>query len=534
MKVLIVDDDNNIIEMIQSLIPWNDIGIREVHTAEQGQVALDIIRREMPDIIISDIEMPVMDGLKMAEVIAEEDELDPELIFLTCHADFEYAKQAIRLGACDYLLKPFFPEELIALLSKTVVRCKEKKKLLEQNAESGEADAGNQDYVLRGYIQDILDRTIESDAEEIRRVAEKRGLDMDPEAENRLLAVGIRYEEALKDFGKSDLAFIFRNIISEILYGLEREERDFLVEYMLPNYYTAYATISEQEYQKAVFEEKFKRLGDVLKQYLGLYPTCIISETVKPELYADKKEQVDQILAQNVSASAQVIFMEEMEDEQVLHEGKINQQEITQYLRDRKKNELFLYMRHFLEQKGSSLTAAEMKMIHHDLMQVFYGYLYENKISTRELMEDEIGRQIHESAEYSAINMMKYASYMYDYVIEQIETVRESDSVIERAKKYIASHCTENIGRTEIAEEVMLAPNYLSMLFHKETGQTIREYINLCRIEEAKKIMESTNNSITEIALQIGFDNITYFSTIFKKYTGTSPAEYRRGLKKNG
>ncbi len=102
----------------------------------------------------------------------------------------------------------------------------------------------------------------------------------------------------------------------------------------------------------------------------------------------------------------------------------------------------------------------------------------------------------------------------------------------ERARKYIAVHYRENIGRNEVAEEVGLAPNYLGMLFRKETGQTIREYINFCRVEEAKRLMERTNHNITEMALQVGFDNITYFSTIFKKYTGLTPVEYRKNLQK--
>ena len=113
MKVLIVDDDNNIIEMIQSLIPWNDIGIREVHTAEQGQVALDIIRREMPDIIISDIEMPVMNGIKTLEIIKENEELSEiPVMFLTAAADVGTVVEAGNLGVVDYIKKPFMPDEL--------------------------------------------------------------------------------------------------------------------------------------------------------------------------------------------------------------------------------------------------------------------------------------------------------------------------------------------------------------------------------------------------------------------------------------
>lgn len=533
MKILIVDDDLNIVEMIKNMIPWDDIGIDEVLTANQGKRALECIYEHHPEIVISDIEMPVMDGLQLAEKIAEDETLDPEMIFLTCHADFGYARKAIRYGVREYLLKPFFPEELVAILSKMVIRCKEKNTQLGVLSENETKKEGNHDYVLRGFLQDVLDRTIDSDTDTISRLAKKREVRFDVESESRIIAIGIHYDTAREDFKKSDLEFIFRNIITEILYGLDRKKDAFLIDYSYPSYHVLYAVVPEQEYQKSIYEDKFKRLGEVMKQFLELYPVCVVSEAVLPALFADKKEQMDLLLSNIISVSSKVVFLEEMKDKKVLNEGKINQQEIVRCLQNRKKNELFLYMRHFLEDKGSALTAKEMKLIHHDLMQVFYGYLYENKISTRDLLEDETGRKMHEAAEYSSINMIKYTGYMYDYVIRQIDEAKEADTVIERAKKYIETHCTENIGRTEIAEEVMLAPNYLSMLFHKETGQTIREYINLCRLQEAKKIMESTNNSITEIALQIGFDNITYFSTIFKKYVGKSPVEYRKELKKN-
>ena len=532
MKVLIVDDDRNIVESIQSIVPWEELGIEEVYEADQGQRALELIYEKKPDMVLSDVEMPVMDGLELAEKIASDPRLEAEVMFLTCHADFHYAQKAIQYGVREYLLKPFLPEELVALFSKAVIRCLEKGKQQPQNQNGETAGSGNQDYVWRSFIQDILDRTIESNAEEIRRVAKKRNITFHTEAKTRLLAVGIHFKTAGKRFRQTDLKFILRNIILEIFYGLEREKSELLIEYTLPDYYMVYMVIPETEYERAVFEDKLKRLNDVLKQYLELYATCLVSEPVGFEEYADKKEQMDQLLSHNVSFSSSMIWLEELEREPILESHKLSQQEIIRCLQERKKKELFLYLQSFLRQKGEGLDAKEMKLIHHDLMQVFYGYLYENQISTHGLLEDEISRKVHEAAEYSSIHMIKYAGYMYDYVIRQMEEVRESETVTERARKYIAVHYRENIGRNEVAEEVGLAPNYLGMLFRKETGQTIREYINFCRVEEAKRLMERTNHNITEMALQVGFDNITYFSTIFKKYTGLTPVEYRKNLQK--
>ena len=88
MKVLIVDDDRNIVESIQSIVPWEELGIEEVYEADQGQRALELIYEKKPDMVLSDVEMPVMDGLELAEKIASDPRLEAEVMFLTCHADF--------------------------------------------------------------------------------------------------------------------------------------------------------------------------------------------------------------------------------------------------------------------------------------------------------------------------------------------------------------------------------------------------------------------------------------------------------------
>ena len=347
MKILIVDDDRNIVESIRGMVPWMELGIEEVYEADQGQRALELIYEKKPDIVLSDVEMPVMDGLDLAEKIAADPRLDPEVMFLTCHADFHYAQRAIHYGVREYLLKPFLPEELVALLSKAVVRCLEKGR--RQQSQGGEAAGSkNQDYVWRSFVWDILDRTIESDREEIKRVAKKRNITLDTKAKTRLLAIGIHFKTVGKRFRQADLRFILRNIILEIYYGLEREKSEFLIEYTLPDYYRGYAVISEEKYDRMVFEDKFKRLNDVLKQYLDLCATCLISEQIGMEKYADKREQMDQFFSHNISFSSSMIWLEELEQKPALEQHKLSQQEITRCLRERKKKELFLYLQGFL------------------------------------------------------------------------------------------------------------------------------------------------------------------------------------------
>lgn len=531
MKALIVDDEVGIIEMIKRTTPWNDLGISELYTANEGQTALKIIHDSAPDIVITDIEMPIMDGVEFVERLAAEG-LHPEIIFLTCHADFEYARRAMRSGVSDYLLKPFRPEELAAILSTAVVRCGEKRHL---PVGDGERPAsGEMEHLKRSFLRDVLDYSFGSDEQGLRKEMEERGLKFSLDTGYRLIAVGMDVEEVLQKYTRPEFLFIFRNIALEVIFGLERTSDAFFVEYFEHGRLIAYTAVDGGHFAKLNCEEKCTRLAGVLKQYLKLTVTCVISEEIFLGEFAQKRDQIDSVLAYSISGGSGILFLDEQGAQSADTAGKINQQEIARFLREQKKCDLFMYVKHFLEQRERQLNAQEMKLLHRDLMQVFYGYLYENHISANDFFQDEMSRKIEEAAEYSSINMLKYISFMYDGIMRHIEEAKKSASVVEVAKRFINMNFSEDIGRTEVAEHVLLAPNYLSMLFHRETGQTIREYINQCRIDEAKRLMSTTNNSVTDIALQVGFNNISYFSTTFKKYTDLSPVEYRHQLESEG
>lgn len=533
MKVLIVDDEKNLLEMVQTTIAWNSLGITEVLTTYEGLSALEIIRTHRPDIVITDIEMPVMDGLQLSRRIREEIPDPPEIIFLSCHAEFGYAQQALQVGATNYLLKPFLPEELTAVLSKTIVTRTEKQRN-RQLHEQVAAYESSRDYMVRGFLRDILDHSFDGSPEALAKEAARRNISLNSFAKSHMVAVGANVEEPLKSYSKSELMFIFRNIINEVMYGLDQAKGAYIVEYLGRSHYTSYLFLREDSCTRQALDSKCTRLAGVLKHYFDFHVLCVVSKPIAPGDFARTRDEMDRILFYSVSHDSGVIHLEDTVNKQNYPENQINQKQVAKYLQERKKNELLLYMRHFLEQQEKQLNTQEMKVIHHDLMQVFYGYLYENNLSTHDFMRDAVSQTIQANAQFSSVNMMKYVSYMYDCAIRAIDQTRKSDTVIERAKRYIREHYTENIGRTEIAEAVSLAPSYLSMLFHRETGQTIREYINLCRVEAAKRIMDTTQDSVTEVALQVGFDNISYFSTIFKKYTNLSPGEYRHNLETIG
>ena len=125
------------------------------------------------------------------------------------------------------------------------------------------------------------------------------------------------------------------------------------------------------------------------------------------------------------------------------------------------------------------------------------------------------------------MDMLRFVEAMYDALdgISNYSTV--PSSLVERVKEYIEEHFQENIGRESIAKAIFITPNYLSKIFAAETGNTLREYINTRRVREAQWLLSQTSKTISEIALEVGFENIPYFSTVFKKNCGITPVEWR-------
>jgi len=163
LKMMIVDDERIILESLETLIDWKSIGIKVVATADNGATAIDLAASFLPDIILSDISMPTMSGLEMLEVLREK-EMRVEVIFITAYSKFEYAKQAIKYGAADYLLKPIDETQLL----ETVSRCADKiRETTSKQIDDADADISHQpprtgrlvyealEYIHANYHKDI-------------------------------------------------------------------------------------------------------------------------------------------------------------------------------------------------------------------------------------------------------------------------------------------------------------------------------------------------------------------------------------------
>ena len=130
--------------------------------------------------------------------------------------------------------------------------------------------------------------------------------------------------------------------------------------------------------------------------------------------------------------------------------------------------------------------------------------------------------------------MLRFAETLYSTVEEQLQQLQDSADIIARVEGYIREHFRENISRNDVAAIVYITPNYLSKLFRSKMGMNLREYINQIRIEEARRLRLTTSLSVSEIAGRVGYDNISYFSTVFRKLVGMSPVDWRNSKREDG
>ena len=131
-------------------------------------------------------------------------------------------------------------------------------------------------------------------------------------------------------------------------------------------------------------------------------------------------------------------------------------------------------------------------------------------------------------ADQSAADMIRYENYLLDKVFAYEAELEKSKGLIQQINEYIHQHYAENLTRSEIGTEFYLVPEYLAKMYKKKTGIALKDYINDYRIQQAKQMLAHSDKQVGEVAVDVGFGNLSYFSTLFKKSTGMTPVEYRK------
>lgn len=531
IKVFLVEDEVIIRSGVKKSINWEQEGYEFVGEASDGELAYPMILKEKPDILITDIRMPFMDGLELSRLVKKELP-DIKILILSGYDEFEYAKKAIKIGVTEYLLKPISAAKLTEVLNavaETIRQENEEKNLLET------------------YFAEMRENT-ERDK---MRLFEK--LLMGDLSMGEILEAGER-------FGMNLGASCYKIVLFKILANLENhvyaeqmvdacssvEQAASMMEgvYVFQRGVEGWAFLLTAQDEKSMEESAkilYQNLKQAMKNYTQLEYFGGIGSTV-PRIRSLKQSfrEADRAFAARfVEEANQIISQKEFEKSQ-MEEG-LKMQGVVQIGKSREMLQKFLsngtreevkafsdaYISRIEEENIRSTMVRQYVVI--DVCIVILSFC-ERISSANRLQEEAEELQKMMQKIHSLSEIKKYVVRLLNEAIElrDAESGRRYSDLIAAAKKEIENHyMTEEISLNTVAISVGMSPSYFSSIFSKKAGKTFVEYLTEVRIEKAKEFLMCSSMKTSEIGYEVGYKDPHYFSYIFKKVQGCSPKEYR-------
>lgn len=523
INLLIVDDDIVTVDAIRDSVNWDKLGIHQVLTAYNVAGAKKILINQPIDIIISDIEMPQETGLDLLQWIREE-AIECEFLLLTCHENFTFASNAISHDAAAYLTKPFDIDIMELNLQKIIMKLKQKHSM-KKNSDYGVWMEKNLRFMKLDFWKSVLEgEKLHGDI--IEQEIEKRHLDIKSNRKYCIVYTKIRDADSdIERYGQSVFEFILEGFHSEIL--TEKVENECVIKMSTPNA-LSYVAICEEE-SPDILLEMCEKLNEICKRYFKSTITCCISKTYDIQELANVKQKLRKLFDYRVGFYGDIFFEREVDTPTNSEIQILDLDKIIQLVEKKDKAQILRYLKQVFDELAifKKLNMHALYLMQQELVQVVYSDLMKQGIQATKLFYDDLSIKMGEQATDSTVDMIRWVNYLLEKTFQYEEEIEKSQTIIDKINTYIHEHFSEDIGRNEIAGIFYLTPEYLAKLYKKKTGINLKDYINAYRIETAKGLLKSGNKNVSDIAESVGFDNFSYFSTLFKKMTGVSPKEFK-------
>ena len=526
MTVLVVDDQISVVSSLIFGIEWKKMGITKTLKAYSASEARNIIQSQQVDILLCDIEMPVEDGLSLFSWVKEM-EYPIECIFLTAHADFIYAKEALRLGSFDYILQPARYEDIEKALAKAM----DKVQLSRKKAEL----ALSEDLIHKRknlFLDAVLQRFfLETGYSQEQAAGDIRALGIPLEEDCATYAVLLEIQKEsmeAKEWENDLIHYSIENVLEELFssygYGILLYARS-RSEYILYLYKKEPCVIEKEIIiaQMKHFTEFYEKFNEC--QTASYLLSCKDTRTLKTIV-----ERLEQIRENDVTRDRGV-FDGDLEPSRLSGADRIKQffdrvpVLVDHHLYEKICDDAVLLLKELAEAK--LMNAETLIRFYQDYQGILYRASQEYEISYSEFFEEEADRKRALNA-YSSLEDMKWLiRYSTGFLNEKSASEEKQKTQVDYILQYIRSNIESEIRRTDIADAVHLNPNYISRLFRNKTGKSIKEYIMEEKMKLAKELVRNTALPISVITMKVGYNNFSYFAQIYKKMYGLSPVEDR-------
>lgn len=535
LKVFLVEDESVIREMLRDKIPWEEYGYEFVGEASDGEMALPLIRKLKPHVLITDIKMPFMDGLSLSKIVSAELP-KTKIVIISGYDDFEYARTALELGVTQYLLKPITR----MALRKTLLELKDK---LEQENKQQDYQVQFQDEMLE-YEQ--FSRRIffekmfrgDSSVSEMYEEAQKLSMDITAAAYN---LVFFHMEPKLTGTAKMDEEHYMLKQ-NDIFHYILRHPQYILFRWNVNCFGVLVKT--DFDYIEEATKNCIQKIAQVCKGEEGINwyvaegspveRLSTLSEVYQNvNRYMSYRFLVPDMHLLNRESLAGYMSTERDKDMGYVDPSRIDPEIIKDFLRYGNSQEIHEFVESYLAHLQDAMKS-EMFRTYILLSIRFTTLAYLDSMGN--VSEEDRGRITGMNPDVS-MKAEQVAGYFVEILERALEIRnRESDFqskyMLRKVQEYIDSNYEkENLSLNEVAGAVGVSANYLSAVFSQSMNRTFVEYVTDKRMEKAKKLLRDTDESSGEIATLVGYKDPHYFSFVFKKTQGISPREYRNRKK---
>ncbi|MBE1442048.1 response regulator transcription factor [Paenibacillus sp. OAS669] len=530
-KVMLVDDDYPVLEFLSETIAWDEFGLKLQGCYENGAVALEQAELGMPDILITDIGMPKMNGL---ELIGKLKERKPNLrvAILSCHDEFYYAQQAVKLNVQDYVLKDTLdPADLEKLLQQFKTSLDQEERVQTHQHQLQHMVDRNKELLKEKFIRRTLQQPILDPQDWLE---EARSLELSLKGMACLPIIGYidAYRTAKQRFMSDDiLRFAIDNVIDEVSgretqpavhFAYGTRESFFLFPFQ--------STLKVNPFDEAAI--RMKGIQDALRKFLKISMSFIIGDI------SHSPEEIKAALIQLRSSSVQRFYMEEgsIAKKKTLSQGNIDlfswydqaSTELKEMILEKNTDTIVPTVRHWMEFLKEHAFEPEkvkdwvLKLLLDLKLKLqslqYFRSTYEVDVLHKEILEID---SLFELEQWLVEHFQSVIALAVD-----IGDQRKRSEVVQ-ACHYVSLHLDKRISLEEVADHLFLNSSYFSRLFKKETGETFIEYVTRMKMNRAKELLDQTNHPVGKICEMLGYDNQSYFIKIFKNSVGVTPMEYR-------
>jgi len=531
-RMLLVDDEVHAIEGIKADLDLKKLGIEKLFTAYNIRQAKEIFARETVDIMICDIEMPQGSGLELLAWVREHHPYTVA-IFLTNHADFKYAREALKLGSLDYLLKPVLKADLENAVRKA-------QSVIDRNVEISRNSKAHQlwmkhhAFIMERFWLDIINHAVPSRPSAIRELAERHQIPITDHAVFLPILISVkRWNKSLTRRDEKILEYALKKSAEEMIVGGYGNGICFPLDRGM--LLVILDTSRNHDGDDGNIAKICRLYIESCNRYFYCDLSCYIGRPVEAHFMADTVDRLKEQDRNNVAYFNQVFSNHDAE--RIVSSVPLQAwSTVSSLLKAGNQEAVLNELERLLDElvQARKMDAETLHRFNQDFTQVLYTFLNLKGIQAHQLFGDGESKRVSEKAGRSVADTLEWVRYAVRKAMHQADAVKKTDTIVQTVKQFIALNIDQELSRETIAEQVYLNPDYLSRIFKRETGYSISDYVLAERIKLAKELLSQTNIPISSIASSVGYGNFSHFSKIFKKYVGVGPTEYRNANNRGG